>query len=263
MDNIAKPLNTPIETIIDQVDSNLKMDLPIFIEQPENKGKAIIVGGGPSLEKQITDIRFHVGRGGILFALNGVYDYLVSHGIQPHFHVILDARKENAEFVRNPSKKTTYLIASQCHPDVFKAIEGYDVIMWTSCLEAVEQEHELAEKHKDIPLCFIGGGSTVGLKTIFMAYLWGFRDFRIFGFDSSYCGEENHAYTQSMNESESVEEVDVDGTVFKCATWMKRQADEFFYQFYKLIALGCKIKVYGDGLLPHMVKQINKEVKDV
>jgi uncharacterized Rossmann fold enzyme len=256
-------LNTPMNTMIDQAERNLKRGLPLFIEQPENAGEALIVGGGPSLKDALPNLRMKRDRGGIVFALNGAHDWLIDRGIIPDFHVLLDAREENVRFVRNPRKEVVYLVAAQCHPSIFEALKGYNVTTWAACLDTPEQEAALAAKFADIPLMLIGGGATVGLKTMNLAYLWGFRRIRVYGLDSSYSDGENHAYRQELNDKESRMQIHAAGRDFICAPWMAKQAMEFQQQYRQLAALNCKVRVHGDGLIPHIVRQLEKEVEHV
>lgn len=256
----ASGLNTPTETMMLQAEQNLRRGLPLFVEQKPNHGEALIVGGGPSLDETLPALRRHRDRGGIVFALNGAHDWLIERGIVPDFHVMLDARAENADFVRKPHSRCTYLIAAQCNPAVFDALLEQNVITWCSCLETPEQEQALAAKFSNLPMMMIGGGATVGLKTMNLAYLWGFRRMRFFGFDSSYRCEANHAYAQPLNDGESRMTIHAAGRDFICAPWMAKQATEFQSQFKQLTAMGCKVKVHGDGLIPHIYKQLTNQL---
>lgn len=249
-------LNTPMETMIGQAEQNLHRDLPLMAELEEHAGTALIVGGGPSLAENIGKLRFHKDRGGVIFALNATHDWLIERGIIPDFHVLLDARKDNAAFVRKPHKDVTYLIASQCHPDVFEALEGYSVVMWTACFESFEQEMEFGRKFPGKPIMMVGGGATVGMKAMYIAYLWGFRKLHMFGMDSSYRGDENHAYRQTLNDKESRMTIHAAGRDFVCAPWMAKQAMEFQGQYRQLAGLGCRIKTHGDGLIPWITQQL-------
>lgn len=256
-------LNTPMSTMIDQAEQNIRRGLPLFIEQPEHHGEALIVGGGPSLKESLPNLRMKRDRGGIVFALNGAHDWLIDRGIIPDFHVLLDAREENVRFVQNPRKEVVYLVAAQCHPAIFEALKGCNVTVWTACCETPEQERALVDKFPGLPLMLVGGGATVGLKTMNLAYLWGFRRIRIYGLDSSYSEGENHAYRQELNDKESRMDIHAAGRDFICAPWMAKQAVEFQRQYKQLTALDCKVRVHGDGLIPHIVRQLEKEIEHV
>lgn len=252
-------LNTAMEKMIEQAEQNTRRDLPIFAELEAHNGAALIVGGGPSLAENIGKLRFHRDMGGVIFSLNATHDWLIERGIVPDFHVLLDARKENAEFVRKPHNEVTYLIASQCHADVFDALEGQNVVLWTACFENHGQEIEFGMKFPGKPIMMVGGGATVGLKAMNLAYLWGFRKISMFGMDSSYRDNENHAYKQALNDKESKMPIHAAGKDFICAPWMAKQAMEFQNQYRQLSGLGCRIKVYGDGLIPWITRQLESD----
>lgn len=252
-------LNTSMDTMLAQAEENLKRELPLFVEMPQHSGEAIIVGGGPSLQDCLPNLRMRRNYGGIIFALNGAHDWLIERGIVPDFHVLLDARPENVRFVQNPNPATTYLVAAQCHPSIFDALKGFQVTTWISCTDLPERDHEFAARFPGKPLMMIGGGATVGLKTLNLAYLWGFRRFQLYGFDSSYRGEENHAYRQDLNDGESRMEIYAAGKHFTCAPWMAKQAQEFQQQYRQLVGLGCIVKVHGDGLIPHIANQLERK----
>lgn len=253
--DVAQPLNTPAEVMVAQAEQNLARDLPLFIGQEAHKAKLCIVGGAPSLKDTLPSLQFLKGRGALVLALNNTHDWLTDHGIVPDLHAMLDARRENVEFVRKPSKDTIYLIAAQCHPDVFDALKDHEVITWVADVPGMRQ---LAESIKDKPIGLVGGGSTVGLKAMMLAYLWGFRSLALFGFDSCYNGLSHHAYPQSLNDAESVVHVLRSGKRFACAPWMVAQAEDFDHDAKQLIERGCSIKTYGEGLIPTLLSEIQK-----
>ncbi len=111
------------------------------------------------------------------------------------------------------------------------------------------------------PVHLVGGGSTVGLKTICIAHTMGFRTFHLYGFDSSYADDAHHAYPQPMNDGERVIEVWAGDRKFKCAPWMVSQTNEFQELAAYLANEGCTITVNGDGLLPHVARQMMKDVE--
>jgi uncharacterized Rossmann fold enzyme len=251
-------LNTPPEVMEQQAEENLKRDLPMFLETKAHTKKAIVVGGGPSLSESLTDIRKHKARGGKIFALNGVHDWLIERGIVPDYLVLLDARPQNVTFVQKPHKDVTYLVAAQCHPDVFEALKGYKVMMWVAVSPGMNEIAKKANKS----VCVVGGGNTVGLKTLCLAWLWGYRNIHLFGFDSSYRDKDNHAYRQALNDGEAVMDITVeDGKTFKCARWMAKQALDFLNQLKELNERGVNVHVHGDGLIPHVAERYITKVK--
>ena len=249
-----QPLNTTPEVMVEQAARNLERDLPVFVEQEAHNGKVCIVGGGPSLKDTLPYLRFLQGRGAVVLTLNGTHDWLIDRGVPPHFHVMLDARLENADFVRKPRAGTGYLIAAQCHPEVFDALSGHEVITWVADVPGMREVADEVEK----PVTLIGGGSTVGLKSMALMYLWGFRSFALFGMDSCYREAEHHAYHQPLNDLETRLETTFNGKRFNCSPWMLAQAEDFAHDAEQLIQKGCSIKAYGEGLIQTVLTDINQ-----
>lgn len=250
-----QPLNTPAEVMVAQAAANLRRDLPMFIEQEEHKHRVCIVGGAPSLKDTLPALRFAIERGAVVLALNGTHDFLISRGIMPDLHVMVDARPENIEFVRKPQKQTTYMMAAQCHPSIFDALAEQQMIMWVADVTGMRELVEGVEK----PVGLIGGGSTVGLKAMMLMYLWGFRAISLFGMDSCYRKDDHHAYTQTLNDNEHRLETIVNGKRFSCSQWMIAQAEDFDHDARNLIAHGVSLKAYGSGLIQTLLEKINME----
>lgn len=258
-----KGLNTAPEVLLAQMEANIDRDTPLFVEVEAHSGKALICGGGPSLKDELPNLRRRIDRGGHVFATNGTYDWLVERGIRPHFHVLLDARPDNIQFVKNPHKNTVYLIASQCHPSIFEALEGYSVIQWVNWHPGVE---ELCNRN-DKPLTIVCSGNTVGLQTMCLTSLWGYRSLHLYGFDSCYRGEANHAYPQPLNDGEARLDITVkgdgSGKVFHCARWMAKQAMDFEAILPMLMQMGVNVTVHGDGLISHIISLRDTETERV
>jgi hypothetical protein len=246
-------LNNTEQKMLEQAEINLARDTRLFIEQEGHNGKALIVGGGPSLDDTLLSLAVAQKQGGHIFALNGVHDFLIERGITPDYMVLLDTREENLSFLKKPNKAVKYLIASQCHPSIFEALEGYEVIQWTADMDGIEEVMKKSGRAK----MSVGGGATVGMKAMYLSYLLGYRDLHFYGFDSSYRGSDNHAYKQALNDSEARIEVVANGRKFVCAPWMAKQAMEFQKQVRKLVERGCEISVHGDGLIPWVAKQLS------
>jgi len=248
--------NVELDALRANVKSAISRDCAWVNQHPENKGHAIIVGGGPSLKKTMFYIRGMQMAGGKVFATNNTYKHLLAHGITPDAHVMLDARPENAEFV--PDDLSPKYYASQCHPSVLEAA-GPSLVCW----------HAHQAGYTDIVLSHpsgaieIGGGTTVGLKAVALAYLMGYRDIRLFGFDSCYEDDAHHAYAQPLNDGQRIVDVTVGGQKFRAAPWMVAQAEEFKDTVTALVHLKCVVTVYGEGLLPKVAEEMGKRIREV
>lgn len=255
---MTQPLNTAAEVMVAQAARNLERDLPLFIEQEAHPAHVCIVGGAPSLADTLPALRFQQGRGHLVAALNGTHDWLIDRGLVPDIHIMLDARRENVEFVRKPRRGITYMMAAQCHPEVFDALAGQDVLVWVADVPGMRELADCVEK----PLGLIGGGSTVGLKAMALFYLWGFRSMALFGLDSCYRDDNHHAYAQSLNDGERRIDSIIHGRRFHCAPWMLAQADDFDADARRLIGLGVTLKAYGSGLIQTLLDQIHQEKRN-
>lgn len=221
---------------------NLKRDVKRFGTQPTREGHVCIVGGGPSLVDCLEQLRWRKKAGQQVWATNNTFAFLVKHGITPDAHVLLDARAENASFL-HPTDGVTYYLNVSCHPHLFDRVAGLDVVMYD--------------------LGGVGTGTTVGMKALYLAGFSGYRNFHLFGMDSSYRETAHHAYAQPLNDGEDVHDVTVDGVTFKAATWMIYQAEEFQHIAASFAEQGCVITVAGDGLLPFVARRISRLVRVV
>ena len=208
---------------------------------------AVLVGGGPSLQNYSFKLQ-EMAQTCDIFALNGSYIWLKERGIMPEYHIIADARPENAQFI-DPEATCTFLIASHCDKAVFDALVGKNVILWHRGHEGME---DLVDPKRDKFVAYISGGSTVGLVSLSISYTLGYRNFHLFGYDSSYSDNRGHAYEQTLNDGERIIDIDLFDRQFKAAPWMIQQVNEYSELAPTLIEMGCQITTYGDGMLQHV-----------
>lgn len=248
--NITTAPNTSTEKVLRNVRLNENAAKWIGYA-PEHEEVAVICGSGPSLKDSMDHVRFFLGKPAKIFALNNAAKFLHEEGVTPDFQVILDARKDNTVFVDH-QYASSYLIASQCDPEIFKAIEGKEVYLWHPVIDGID------ELFPDRKMTLIGGGTTIGLSAIALAYTMGFRKFALFGYDSSFKDESTHVLPQSRTPQEAnTFDVSVGDRSFKSNAAMAKQA-ELFPQFCShLTDLGCEFAVFGDGLLPYIAQRMS------
>lgn len=258
MPEVKMKLNVPIDQIVENVKVNIRRGLPQVQPHDVQETPIAVVGGGWSLNETLDDLKEKHAAGMKVVSVNGSHDYLIQHGIRPSAHVQLDAREFNARFVRHWHPDCKYLIASQCHPSVFDALEGADVRIF-HCENDAEKEaldnYYLGHYHT------VPGGSTVMLRAILLMRMLGFDHMEVYGFDSCYRGDEHHAYPQEENEEEDIGAMTVDGREFRCAPWMFSQAKEFI-GFTKQFGGMINLIVHGDGLIAHMIKTCAMRVEE-
>ena len=235
--------NTDDSRLFSNIAANSANSKKWIKEVPEHDGHAVIVGGGPSLVEFLPTIKHRHSLGQKIFALNGAARFLNAHGIVPDYQVILDARLENISLI---AKAKEYLFSSQCHPALFEHFDGSpDVNVWHPALEGIESHLP----NHDGEYALIGGGLTVGLSTMCLAYTMGYRKLHLFGYDSSHRQTLGHAYKQPMNDSDVLCKVTLDGQTFTSSLAMARQAELFPAVCNNLLDRNCIITLDADGLI--------------
>lgn len=253
----AKPdmpgsLNTPPEKMLENIRVNIARQLPQVKVYPANGETAILAFSGPSLRTNLKSLKRLTPRCPLV-TVNGSHNWLIGEGCVPSAHIMLDARPSNAAFVAEPVETCRYLIASQCAPEVFEALEGYDVHIFHCDLGAGEAE--LLKRHylgKNFHV--VMGGSTVGLRSLMLLRMLGFKKYEIFGFDSCFMGSRHHAFPQGLNDGDR-KAVELEGMnrKFFCSPWMLRQAYEF-QELARHAGHLFQCKIHGNGLIANMVR---------
>ena len=271
-------LDMKLANTSEQIDANIEASLrrkyvPLTQLLDKHSGAVAIVGSGPSLKDTWRSIR------GDIIACNAANQFLLERGVTPKYVMIFDADILAEEFVTHPHKDITYLLASRCHPALFKRLEGFKVVVWHAAgdlnVQAILERHGVME-----PMC--GGGSAAVTRTMFLAPVLGYRHLHLYGVDSSYNNEETRVrYARGAIEFEDLKG-DARGSHFRKSTteekfiaimcntqfadgrevsrvfhttpWMAGQAEDFKVLVPSLQKLGVKISVHGDGLIPHLAK---------
>jgi hypothetical protein len=177
-------------------------------------------------------------------ALNGAYDVLFDAGILPDYFAMLDARSANVNFLSRANFATTYLLASQVHPDCYAALLGCDVRTF--------HLHTPTTKlvFPDEPV-YYGGGTTIGLTAMGLAAGMGYRKLLLIGYDSSFEGEAQHAKHQPQNDTDTRIDVWAHGRRYWSTGNMAQQVMDFRPWVKALEATfpGLEITLAGRGLL--------------
>lgn len=246
-------INVSTEQIRDNIRANLtkatREGISFLAPAITQNIEVAILGGGPSLDRHIDEIRTLQDTGTKIVTLNGSYNWAVEHGIRPSATVIVDAREFNSRFVRPVVEKCKYLMASQVHPSVLEGLPSERVYLWHVMNEATaDLINEFCPIHYAIP-----GGSTVLLRAIPLLRTLGFHRFHLFGCDSCLIDGDHHGFAQPENDGQKVLPIMVTGgKIFWCHPWMVSQAQEF-------ITLVCNLGdefdmvVHGEGLLAHII----------
>lgn len=255
-------MNVTHELALANVTQNIKLDVEWFTGMPDHRGTLVLVCGGPSMKDHIQEIKDHRKRGAKIATVNNAMRYLLSLGIKPDHHIILDARPENIEFLQDAPEGIRYFLASQCDPSLFAALRHRDVILWHNGIGDGEEIFKLCEGiEKDCIV--VPGGCTVGLRSLWLARGSGYTKVHVYGMDSSYSGGEHHAYKQALNDDDATIEVVLGDKRYVCAKWMARQANDFQRAYPQLTGVGMKLWVHGAGLIPDLWRSLRAQEREV
>lgn len=254
-------MNTSEDIVFSQIRTNLEkgiQQLRPFVEQSDQK--VIVLGGSPSLNDYIDEIKEHKKNGAKIITMNGSYLWAKEHDLWPVTQFMIDARKFNERFVEPVDDNNIYIMASQIHPDLLDKLPPERTYLFQANCDPRSTDickELVGEMYKDwFP---IPGGSTVMLRCLPALQMMGFRSIEIFGFDSCFMNDrEHHAYDQPENDitEENINRVGLitnNGKTFAVDGWMICQAKEFMDIRQRLVRK-LDIKVHGDGLIAHCLE---------
>ncbi len=218
-----------------------------------------IVGAGPSAGSFLDAIRYIKGTGrDMVMAVNAMHQWLIERDIIPHIHVLFEPDIEDLEKSLGgpPHKDVTYYLASHCPLEVFRSLKDYRRVLWHVYYPFEEYQHRI---HQLFPgEAMVAGGYCTFFRNLTIATILGFRNFELFGLDSSFDEESSHI--QDYGGYHDIEEkVDIWGVdpknkemkKFTTQGGLAFQAVEFL-RFCEINHKGLNIRVHGDGLLRYL-----------
>jgi hypothetical protein len=206
------------------------------------------------LRDTFPEIRKRQEHGQTIFGLNGAAGFLISKEITPDYQVLLDPQEEVTHLIA-PAK--AHLVASQCHPNVLAVLT--DATLWHLAVEGAEAQ--VPDHAEDF--CLTGGGFTVGLSAMPLAYALGYRKLHLYGYDSSAASDCDHAYghhcvPEKVFHTDPVVTATMAGKKFKTSFAMAAQAKAFPKLCNDLIDRDCLITVNSAGLIMAVVEEMRK-----
>lgn len=202
-------------------------------------GCVSLCGAGPSLGANLGEVRKRD-----VFAVNSAHGYLLEQDIVPRWTMIWDCA-ELCEKFAVPHPDTTFLIGSRCHPKVFERLKDCKVVVWHACGDHNILEY-LEEKNVMEPL--VNGGTTGITRGIYLAYALGYRDFHLFGADSSYKEGVSHVKGSLVHEHRIP--IMVNGHWFDSTPQWAAQIEEMKIMYPMFRNQGqAEMTAYDDGML--------------
>jgi len=249
-------VNVEDTILLDNVRSAIRRPYPQIKPQGLNFERAALVGGGPSLKTTEHELVDLLKERAALITVNGSYHWCLEHNLIPKTQMVMDARPSNARFVKPYVPHCRYVIASQCAPEVWNAVEGYPDVWIFHCVNEAEGAFkELLDQHYLGNWYGVGGGITVITRAMSLLRAIGCVRFDLFGVDCCFLDGQHHAYAQEENEKDRAFPFKVYPTGhpeleqrFLCAPWHAKQF-ECFLQMIRVNGHHFQINVHGNGLL--------------
>lgn len=231
---------TSDEDMLENVRSALTRGLP-RVKPCRAHGRVMsIAAGGPSLADTWTDID---DIDSVVVTANAGLGFLLERAVVPWACGLLDAREHIADLIE-PHPEVSFFVASICHPRVFDKLKGCKVGIWhPSGMPGIAAELPAGTD-------MIGGGCTMGLRWLNIGYFMGFRHFEAHGLDSSYRGDQTHAYPDHRDGKEGG--LVIDG--YPTAINFVQQVHDFFamMETFDKSDDPPMVNLHGTGLLQHM-----------
>lgn len=253
-------VNVCDDTLLANVRSAIRRGHQQVRPQAPNQDRVVIVGGGPSLADTEDELVALVRDGAKLVTLNGAYHWCLERNLFPRTQIVMDARPSNARFVTPAIQRCNYLLASQCAPELWDAVEGRpDVWIFHAAAGADGPLKDLLDAFYLGQWFGVGGGTTVATRAISVLRTLGFLRFDLFGVDSCFLHGQHHAYAQAENEKDRPIKVWVqtpgengERRSFECAPWHIKQAEDWL-QMLKVNGDHFLVNFHGEGLLAHLM----------
>lgn len=152
------------------------------------KVPAIIVSAGPSLDKNVDDLKLADGKS-IIIAVDTAIKSLLNHGIAPHIVVTIDPHKPPVLFMHKNFKNISMVMSEQSNKDLCNIHNGKR--FYFSSPDSYLSS--LYKKIKGESLMMAETGGSVANNAFSLAQILGFKKFILVGQDLAYPDNKFHA----------------------------------------------------------------------
>jgi hypothetical protein len=255
-------MNTSDEQILANITTSIRRGHPQIKTHANNGLRVCLVGSGPSLHSTLDELRQLVWEGAVLVTLNGAYQWCLDHGLKPQTQIVMDARPSNARFVQPAVPHCHYVLASQCAPEVWNAVDGRTgVWIFHPVTKKDGPVSELLDQYYGEQWIGIGGGTTVATRALTLLRITGHLRFDLFGIDCCWMEDAHHALPQPENDgdlrSRSKVTVGVKGSdvtrTFEASGWHLKQLEDLC-TILRHNGRHFQIEAHGDGMFAHVMR---------
>lgn len=229
------------ERVLRNLEINCQRNLPQF--QPDTQsGRCLIVGGGPSINDHVKEIKRHKG---FTFGLNSSVDWMIHRGIRPDACVMMEIDAWPEEMRLRSYRGLTYYLSSFAAPRTYERLAKGKIVQWHADTIGMD----IVQKHIKSPL-FLEVLNSAAPTSIILGLWMGFRDFEAYGVDCSFF-EQSHAYEHVDEDKYQGDRIEVGlgGKMFTTTNVLWRQARQFI-EFHDNNRGRFRLRIHGDGLLP-------------
>lgn len=258
---LAGRVNTSDEGLLKNIRFAIRQGHPQARPEPIKQERVVIVGSGVSLRHTEAELRQLVFEGARIVTLNGAYHWCRERNIRPWMQVVMDARSSNARFLTPETPQCSYWLASQCHPDTWKMVEGYERVRIFHAANPDGMEKPILDQFYAGHWVGVTGGTTVASRAIGLLRMLGFLRFDLFGIDSCWMDGEHHAFDQPENKRDRPIRMRVktaddtgEGREFLCSPWHVKQFEDML-EFIRAAGHLFMLNVHGDGLIAYAISR--------
>jgi hypothetical protein len=184
------------------------LNIPTLKAVPRPRdGKALIVGGGPTLADQLDQIRsLAEDPKNAIFAVNWTHTWLIQRQIIPTCCVLFEIDVEPDNVLKASHEEVLYLICSHCHQKTFDELKHRKRMLWHSVPGSKPEYDAAKELFPDVTI--LPASIWTFIKSISVALAFGFRSFDLFGCDGSFPDGSSSTHVDGYETSNNV---DTDG----------------------------------------------------
>jgi len=262
-------MNTDDDQLLKNIAASIRRGHTQWRAGPVRPERICLVGSGPSLADTEQELRQAIWDGAILVTLNGAYHWCIEHGLKPQTQIVMDARPSNARFLMPTVPKCNYLLASQCDPKTWDAVEDREHV-WI--FHAVVKQEGVASDVLDTfyagQWIGIGGGTTVVTRAINLLRIAGYVRYELFGIDCCWQGDVHHAMPQPENVNDrwalvsaGVRDKPETMREFRVSPWQLKQAEDLL-TIMKVNGKHFILSSHGNGMFTYLLQTLGSESLD-
>jgi hypothetical protein len=183
-----------------------------------------------------------------IVSMSGSHNFLIERGVIPDYHIDMDPRPHKLAHIIKPHPDVQYLMATVCHPFTWAILKGYKLKTW----HVISGKGTKAWLEKYDPrTVLVAGGSTIGLASIHVGGLLGYRRFEIHGMDGSFRGDIRHAGVHYGHDQAPIE-WKANGKTYKTSKIMMNANVELLNMLRHFPFLAV---LHGEGLQQSMIEE--------